>query len=273
MRRILLASSVALVLLLVGCSIFPSGWRPFGTPLTQEKKVQAKEDAAKNDVLKGAQEDVHKANTALESAPADNRSVQVAKDFTGEAQALLDQANGAPTAGVQTQWHDIVARLLSVDTTIRVKAEAERRSDAERMGGVADRLADAVGAKEKAEAKVRDYAVKNEHLADLVRKAAWILGILAAFWLLGQLLSIGSRFTPALAGASKLINGVVAPAVSFAAHRAEEGLVRVGRGLAEVRQKLPQVAEQVVGLIDAHADADHQAIISKAATEAGGPPP
>ena len=199
--------------------------------------------------------------------------MQVAKDFMAEAQELLDQANGVPTVGVAAEWHDLVNRLLSVDTTIRFKAEAERHDDSERMAGLANRLADATSDKEKAEAKARDYAAKNEHLADLVRKAIWIVGALAAFWLLSQLLSIGSRFLPALAGASKLVNAVAAPAVSFIAHRAEDGLKRIGRGIADIRKKMPQAAEQVVSLIDAHTDADHQSIIAKAATEAGAPPP
>jgi hypothetical protein len=273
MSRFILSLSAAAVLLCAGCTLLPSGWRPFGTPLTKERKIVAREAAAKDDVLAGAQEDVHKVVVSLASAPADSRPVQVAKDFAAEAQTLLDGANGVPTVGTQAKWNDLVQRLMSIDTTIRIPAEAERHNDSERMGTLANRLADAVTDREKAEAKVRDYAAQNEHLADMVRKVFWIGGLLVALWLLSQVLAIGSRFTPALAGASKLVNAVAAPAMAYVAGRAEDGLTRIGSAIAEVRQKMPQVAEQVVSLIDAHADADHQAIIAKAATEAGAPPP
>lgn len=271
MKRSLL-TILTLAAALAGCNWIPSGARIFGTPLTRVESKEAKEDTARNAVLRGAQEAVHKAGDALASA-GDDRPAVVARDFVSEAQALLDQSLGTPPAGTVAEWRNLVNRLLSENAEIRQAAERERRDDAERISEIATKLADATAARAAAEAKVREYAAENERIADMLRKMVWFVGAIAGLWLLGQVLAIAGRFNPALAGVSAVVNTVAAPGVQFIASRAQTGLQRVGEGMALIRRKLPEAAEKVAELMNQRADDDHQTIIGNAASAAGGGPP
>lgn len=261
-----LTALFACALLLTGCGL-PSSWRVFDTPLERQEKRVAQESQARNHVLAGAQAAAHQTVLALESAPP-SRATEVAMDFAAEAQTLLDQAQGAPLAGDVARWQGLVDRLLSDNQEIRTSAERERVKDREAIAAVADKLAQATAARVRAEAQVREYAKENERLADMVRKAFWIVGGLAGLWLASQALAIAARFNPALAGVSGLVNGIAAPAVQFAASRAQQGLHRIGTALATVRREAPAVAAQVIPYLDAETDRDHQAEIRRAAEAA-----
>lgn len=117
-------AAIAVALLLAGCAL-PSGWRPWGTPLTKAAKREGQENSARSVVLDHAQAAVHQAVLALDSAPP-GRAVTVASDFASEAQALLDQAQGAPLAGDVQKWQAVVSRLLSENAEVRAGAERER---------------------------------------------------------------------------------------------------------------------------------------------------
>ena len=250
-------------LLLAGCSL-PGSWRPWGTPIEKAEKREAQESSARQAVLGSAQAAVHQAGLALDEAPP-SREVTVASDFVAEAQTLLDQTQGAPTAGDVQKWQALVDRLLSENTKTRADAEREREKSRATVAAAADKLAAATAARVRAEQQVREYAKDNERLADLVRKAAWIGGLVLALWLASQALALAARFNPALSGLSTAFNMVAAPAVQFTAQRAQDGLQRVGQALATVRTQLPAVADQVIQHFDAATDRDHQQEISRAA--------
>lgn len=252
-------------LLLAGCVGLPSSWRPFGTPLTREAKRASEESQARSDVVVGAQAAVHQAVMALQAAPA-SRAVEVATDFATEAQTLLDQAQGAPRAGDVARWQSLVDRLLSENAEIRKAADREREKNRESVAAMADKLAEATAAKVRAEQKVREYAAENERLADWIRKAIWIGGALLGVWILGQVLAVASRFNPAFAGASAVVNGVAAPAVQFVANRAHEGLRRVGKGMKTLRTLAGDKADELIERsFDGVTDDDHQRAIASGA--------
>jgi hypothetical protein len=242
----------------------PSGWKFWGTPLTRADSTAAKLDAQQAAAIGAAQEATHKANAALSFAP-ESRPVTVARDFVQEARSLLDQVAGAPKVGDEAAWRDLVARLLSENEAIRLKAETERREDAEEVASLSAKLAKLEVAKEASDAKVAEYAKDNERLADIVRKFYWIAGSLAVLWLLSQVLTFAARFNPALAPFAGVVNAVVAPALARARARAVEGLEAVGAGLREARQVMGSTVEQVVVYLDEKADKEHKDIIAKAA--------
>jgi len=258
--------AVLSTLLLSGCIGLPSSWKFWGTPLTSAAKTEAKLDAQQAAAIGAAQEAAHKTAAALPFAPP-SRPVEVARDFAQEARSLLDQVAGAPKVGDEAAWRDLVSRLLSENEAIRLKAENERREDAEEVAELSAKLARIEAAKEASDAKVAEYAKDNERLADIVRKFYWIAGGLAALWLLSQVLTFAARLNPALAPFAGVVNAVAAPALARARARAVEGLEAVGKGLREARQVVGTVAERVVDHLDANTDREHQAVIARAAKE------
>ena len=264
---------VAFALAFTACSLIPSGWRIGGSPLDKNERAQAKLKVAQDQAIAGAQASVHKAGMALEQAPANNRPVEVARDFVTEAQALLDQAKGAPAANEVAQWHDLVMGLLSENTAIRQAAEKQRAEDTAVTSDLARRLAAATANAERANERALSYARQSEELADFARKLKLGFFAIVGLLVLGTVLSVASRFVPQFAMAAKVINGIVAPGITYAANRAEEGLKRVGTGLAALR-KAETSGDALIGkYFDGVTDADHQAIISRAAAAAGAPPP
>ncbi len=232
--------------------------------MTQAAKIEERLSDAQLEALKKGQEAAHKANAALASAPP-SRHVEVATDFAQEVQRILDQLAGAPKVGDEAAWRDLVARLLSENEAIRLKAEEERREDAEEVATLSAKLAKLEAAKEASDAKVAEYAKDNERLADIVRKFYWIAGSLAALWLLSQVLTFAARFNPTLAPFAGVVNAVAAPALARARARAVEVLEAVGAGLREARQAIGSTVEQVVVYLDEKADKEHKSIIARAA--------
>jgi hypothetical protein len=274
MPRVLRAGAFLLILLIVGCSLIPSGWRIGGSPLEKVEKKEAIKSEAREQVLKGAQEATHKSNLALAQAKTTDRPVVVATEFGLQAQDLLDQALGSPAAGDTTVWRDLVDRLISENAQIREAAEKERSADRDENRRLSERLAQATAVAQRANTRALEYATESEGLADFARKLKLGFFCLIGLIALGTVLSLVARFVPSLSLASKVINGVVAPGITFVASRAEEGLKRVGQGLASMRAAGGNVEELIAKHLNGVTDADHQAIISAAATAAGnGPPP
>jgi hypothetical protein len=265
----LLVLSGAVAALLTACTVWPSNWRIGGSPLDRNERAEKKLAATQGAAIAQAQAAVHKAETALQSAPADNRPVAVARDFIGEASALLDQSVGAPTAADVFAWRALVAGLLSDNAAVRAQAERQRTADAATTADLAHRLTAATLTAERANARALDYARDREALADFAGKLKLGFFALIALFVLGTLLSLAARFFPAFGLASKVINGVVAPGITFAAHRAQVGLQRVGQGMANLRKLAGAGAEALIEKsFDGVTDADHQAIISTAAASA-----
>lgn len=255
---------VGCAVLLAGCVGLPSGWSPFKTPVEKFDKKAAQQAEAQVSALQQARAAVHQAWMALQTGTSE-RAREVADNFLRDGKALMDQVLGAPTLAQETAWRDLVVRLMSENAAIRAKAENERRADAARAAEAADKLAALTAEKERASAKVREYALENERLADMVRKVVWVGGGLAGLWILGQVLALVARFNPALGGISAAVNAVAAPAVQYAYNRAQTGLQKVGEGMAAVRTQLPEVAEKIRGLMNQATDSDHQQVIGGAA--------
>ena len=272
MRRSVFCASLCLfVAILSGCTLWPSTWRLGGSPLDREKASQAHRQQLSGDAVGHAQSAVHKASTALDAAPA-SRPVAVARDFLNEAKGLLDQAHGAPTAAQAVEWRALSLNLLSDNPAVRAAAEKERSAQADATAQLSEKLARATAAAERANAKALTYASEREDLADFAGKLKLGFFGLIALVVLGTVLSLASRFFPALGLASKVVNAVVAPGITFVAHRAEDGLRKVGQGMAKIRAAVPDAEEFISRNFDGLADADHQRLIAAGSSAAGRPP-
>lgn len=269
MKRSLIVASVALVL--AGCSLWPSTWRIGGTPLEKNERAKQQQQAAKDDAMGGAQAAVHQASIALASAP-DSRAVVVARDFLSEAQAIIDQVHGAPSAATAQHYREVVAGLLSENAAVRAAAEKQRATDSAANTELATKLAAATAKAERADARALEYARDRESLADLAGKLKLGFFALVGLLVLGSALSFAARFFPQLGLASKVINGVVAPGMTFVAHRAQRGLQQVGAGMARLRTLAGNSAEDLIERAFDPIDPDHKALISAAASAAGNGP-
>lgn len=219
---------VLFLLLFTGCSIFH--WHPFGTPLTREAKAQANQAQARVNVLGKVQELVHETGEVLEVAP-DSPAVLEARDFNADAQALIDQSQGAPSAGDVAKWRDLALGLLSADAGERKAAQLERARQRDQIGQVSSRLVDTSVKLAKSEAKVAAYAADNERLADWIRRALWVGGAIVVFIFLGNILAFAAKFYPPLAVASHVVNGLATPLHTLL----HTSLVRVERGVAAAK--------------------------------------
>ena len=269
-RHLVLAAG----LLLVGCSLIPSTWRIGGSPLDKVKRKEAVQQEAREKLLQGAQEATHKTNLALGEVKSDERAVLVAREYGLQTQDLLDQSLGIPPAADVAAWRSLVGRLISENAAIRKEAESERAADAKTIGSLSERFAQATAAAQRANSRALDYARESEGYADFARKLKLGFFGLIGLIVLGTILSLAARFFPALGLASKVVNAVVAPGITFVAHRAEDGLKRVGQGMASLRAALPNAEALIAQHFNGVTDADQQAIIAAAAKAAGaGPPP
>jgi len=262
-------AALAIIFAVAACSLIPSSWRIGGSPLDKNEKAQAKQQQAQQAAVTGAQAAVHQAGIALAAAPVDNRAVAVGRDFVAEAQLLLDQANGAPTYNDAAKWRELVNGLLSDNASVRKAAEKQRATDAALTGDLAQRLAAATAAAERANDRALTYARESEDLADFARKLKLGFFCLIGLMVLGTVLSLAARFYPALGLASNVVNAAVAPGITFLAHRAQTGLVRVGQGLAKLRTIAGDAAEDLIERsFDGVTDADHQSLIAAGAKAA-----
>ena len=262
-RGVLLCLAVA-ALMLAGCTLWPSSWWPGGSPLDRAKASALQRDQISAATVAHAQAAVHKAATALDAAPA-SRPVAVARDFVTEARALLDQAHGAPSAGDEAEWNRLVHDLLSENAAVRAAAEKERTAQAGATARLADQLARATAAAERANTKALAYAADREELADFAGKLKLGFFAVLALVALGTVLSLVARFVPAVGLASQVVNGVLAPGLTFVAHRAEVGLRRVGQGMTRLRSLVADAEPLIERAFDGLTDADHQRMISAGA--------
>lgn len=254
--------------LFAGCSLVPSNWKLFGTPITRLEKNEKKEDAVRDRVYEKSRELAHKEQAALAKA-APSREVEVAKDFNDELVALLDQARGPAILSDLAKWQNEVDRLCSEDLAIRAKADLQRAKERGETEKLSAKLAEAEARTERAEAKATQYAKEKEAQANFFLKIIWAVGAVFGIWLLFQMLSIAAKFMPALAPFAAVANGILAPAVAHSLSRATDGLKKIGHGMSEIRDRIaPEVALQVEEILDKHADEDHKKAIGAAAASA-----
>lgn len=85
-------------------------------------------DTAREDLLRAAQREAHRADLAIAAAP-ESRPVEVARDAAGNATAALDQALGPLSTEEAKALRERVAALLSEVAAIRQSAEQAQARD------------------------------------------------------------------------------------------------------------------------------------------------
>lgn len=262
-----------LCLAIAGCSIWPKSWRWGGTPAQREATAAGKEQQAREAEIGAAQRAVHQTAAAIEAAQAetpDSKPLTVARDFNLEAQALLDQAHGAPGAADVQAWRKLVADVLA-------GRDKEREAQRAEVANLSTRLTKSQAAHARALEEVKGEAAENTFWSDLAHKLMWAVIAFVLFVIATHLIGLAAHLNPAsalLGGLATTMHTTLASGAVLAARQAQDGLMRVGGALALVRQKLPSVATEVTSYFDAatasHAQAQKQ--IAAGATAAGSPP-
>jgi hypothetical protein len=257
----------------------PTTWAARAAPAAADRAAakvdtaRTAEDQAAAQAVTAAHKEVAKSDLAL-AAAADSRPVALARRTTANALGLLDQVKPL-TAEESAEIRQLVADLLSDNAQTVAAAESKQRTAEEKLAEAGRELTAARAKLEQREAELtkangnlREAYDRENALANKVRNFWFILGGLALFWVLGNVLSVAARFNPGLAGVSRLVNGVTAPAFAFAEARAADGLQKVGHALARAKQAMPEVADKLVTIFDTETDRDHQRAIGAAANTA-----
>lgn len=233
MRLLKLSLTACALLTLAGCAWIP--WHPFGTPLTDEKKAEAKVEVASADTLHAVQEAVHKFNYAMEQVKLGNLlAIDVAAEQARMAEQMLDQVLGQPKVGDEAKWRALMLGLVSDNVKTREAAQRENVAVNERNAGLSSELDDVKKRLEAKEKEALRYAAEKEHTADLFLKLCWAVGLYLAFRFSGQVLALLAHFNPAFAGPAALWASIDSPALHSLLHRAETkvaaavGVVRDG---------------------------------------------
>ncbi len=205
-------------------------------PAKLEAKQQAVTDA-QAPVLKGVQENIHKAQFSIAQVP-DSRAKQVTSAFLFNASAGIDQAVGSPNAADITVWQDLVNRLLSDNAAIRAKADSDNAASEEKLNAASTKLAAAAADRDDYQRKFNVQAAEAIELQAKVRKYLWIAGALAALWFVGQVLAKAAQSKPIFAGASAFVNSVVAPGVHSAFTDAKQTIEGVGKAIGIMKTTL-----------------------------------
>lgn len=212
-----------LCLFLGGCSIIPSGWNPFGTPISRVEKAETKQEQAQGKVLGAVQEEVHKASHAIQAAQNSNpHGLQVASQHVQAAKTLVDQALGPPVLATEQKWRDLVARQTSLDEEVRKIADKESQKRLEQIGKLSQELQNRDAALEVANQRAQEYAKELQGFKDVVLKIAWVVGGFFVLYFLGQILQFAANLNPAFGTASNFVNAVVSPALHSAAWKARK---------------------------------------------------
>ena len=272
--RILWAVLAAGVLLMLTGCVAATSAKVWWNPLTWGKdraasveRVAAKQDANDTALVKQAQVENAKTIEALKEAPA-SRPVEVASRTAENAQTLLDRAVGSITVQDLTDLRQTVANLLSENAGLRATGEKQQAKAEATAARLTAENEDLKAQQAESVKKLQAGYERERQLANTVRNFWFIGGGLALLWILGNLLSVAARFNPGLAGVSRVVNGVAAPALAFAEARAADGLQKVGHALARAREAMPEAAEKLVTILDTETDRDHQRAIGAAANTA-----
>jgi len=167
-----------------------------GNPPAAVRREDAAADAvaaAQHAENKAAQRAVHQTAAALAAAP-DSPAVAVARDFNGEAKALLDQANGAPSADAVAAWQKVVAGLLSESAAEREQAARDRAAQGAEISALAQKLTQSEAAHARAVADVRQAAIDGAFWSGWAHRLAALAVLAAGLWIWTKLthLSPGS---------------------------------------------------------------------------------
>lgn len=218
----------SLLLTGAGCSVVPSGWNLFGTPISRVEKAEVKQEQAQAKVLLAVQEEVHKVTFAAEAAVAGNpHGLNVALQHARTARSLVDQALGNPTVESESRWRDLIARQTSLDDKIRTLAEEENAKRLKQIAALSTDLQAKSTALEAANQRAQQYALELQSFKDSVLKVAWIVGAFFILYFLGQILQFAANFSPAFGTAANVVNAVVSPALHAGFHRARKAAASV----------------------------------------------
>jgi hypothetical protein len=225
-------AAVLLFLLLSGCSVFPSGWNFFGTPVSRGEKAAEKQEQAQRKVLAVVQEEIHKTDKAIDAAISGNSfGLPVAKQHSSAAKSLVDQVLGPPTFPILQKWNDLVARQTSLDEEVRKIADKESAKRLEQIGKLSADLQSKDAALAAANERVKEYANELQAFKDFWLKIAWVVGGFFVLYFLGQILQFAANINPAFGTASNFVNAVVSPALHSAAYKARKAAVAAGAAL------------------------------------------
>lgn len=213
----------ASALLLQGCSLVPSGWWLFKTPVEKAEVAEKKLEEAQTKALVAAQESAHKTQAALEKAKAGNpHALPVAIEHNRTAVQLLDQALGYPTVESQRRWQDLIDRQTSLDEKVRAIAAEENEKNLRQIGKLSEELQKRDVAVDAANERARQYAGELQSFKDSVLKIGWVIGGLFVLYFLGQILQLLANLNPAFGTAANVVNAVVSPALHAGFHKARK---------------------------------------------------
>lgn len=246
MRKALFLS----LLLFTGCASTGTGskwWAPATwfshSAADRSDKADARVAGYKDQAIKAAQKSVHEAKDAIAQAPA-SRPVDVAKEATDNAAALLDQAAGPLTAAELAAIRSQVAGLLSENAQLRADAEKQREEERGKVATLSTKLADAVRDSQTANDRLRAAFDRENALANQLRSQRaflWILGVLSFLATCGYLYV---RF--ALGG----LPGAL------------------GTALASAQRQAPSVADAMRSFLDTHLNRSEQDAVRAAFSKA-----
>jgi hypothetical protein len=214
---------LAAALFLQGCSLVPSVWNPFKTPVEKAEVAEKKLEEAQTKALVAAQESAYKTLAAVTKAEAGNtHALAVALGHSRTSVQLLDQALGYPTVESQRRWQDLIDRQTSLDEKVRTVATEENEKNLKQIGKLSEELQKRDIAANAANERARQYAGELQSFKDSVLKIGWVVGGLFALYFLGQILQFLANLNPAFGTAANVVNAVVSPALHAGFHKARK---------------------------------------------------
>lgn len=237
--------TVCVLLLLTGCATSGTNvraWNPFtwfsGSEGRKVDSTSNKEEKARHEAVKAAQESAHATAVALGKAPA---SLPVAKatDFNSQTVTLLDQAEGPLTVGEKAKVAAIAEKVVSEDPVVRKEGEVELAKWREDISDLSTKLAKAEAASETASKKLREAFDRENALANELRNQRFL------FW--------GACGVAVFLGLGWLY-------VKFALGGVP---VALGRAMSDLRVKHPQVAETLTPILDQYLNRHEQQLVAR----------
>lgn len=169
-----------------------------------ERKVDAAAtavDTAREDLLKAAQRETHRASLALAEAP-ESRPVSVASDATTNATAALDQALGPLSAEDSKALRDRVTALLSEVAAVRQAAEQAQERDTaalmdagRKLEAAESKLAERERILREKQDELRSAFDRENALANKLRGQRWALVGIGLLGAVGYALMLYMRIT------------------------------------------------------------------------------
>jgi hypothetical protein len=173
-----------------------------------------KVDAARDDLLRAAQREVHRGALAIAEETMLSRPVVITTDAVGNAAAALDQALGPIPAEQMMELRQRVAALLSEVEAVRTAAEQAQARDtaalldaARQLAAAQARAAELQEALDLRQAELRKAFDRENALANKQRALQWAAGFGIGFSVLAGIAALYAKFT--YGGGLKSIVGAI----------------------------------------------------------------